>query len=664
MRIRGRSGIAVFLCVSSLLLLSVSPVIDVPEEVSAQTSDGPAPAGDEDEWHSFHKDLANSGAANCDGPMNDNTAWINQFPGRSSGSISYGDRVIFRPAGFFGVQAINPFTGDIMWNVSHDAGQVATIPVYYEGKVYFGTNWGDGTYYAVNASDGSILWTQTIGDEYTAGTVIVDGIVYVPLVYDQIVAMDALTGEIIWDREVQSSLHATPAYESGILYTGHYRMQAVNASTGDIIWTGPLSRVSSSVLLVGDTVCGHGHGYVMCLNKTDGVEVWLTDVGTTDAWSAIESTPAVLGDRLFVGTQDGWLYALDRNDGSILWELTNGNLSGSSFLASPVTALNDVVYFMNDDLYAVDPLSGDIIWSVTGFCPGITRSSPALVDGVLYAHCSQERRIWAFGDAAPAPPVMLDAQLAGPVLEDVVVTWQRSLDDGGGADDVNYYSVYVSNSFEGPYMNTDLIVATGLETYEWTCSGCGEGDPGDHFFYVKAGDSRTYVASPNKVGKFTRPLLPGWNLVSVPLVQSDASIETVLQTVEYDKAWSYDSPSGEWQWQMTFKTYRRGLWNINHTMGLWVNATEDCNLTVAGIVPAQTTIYLREGWNLLSFPSFNSSYTVADLKAELPVERVEGFDPTAPPHFLQVLQDSDMLLAGEGYWVRVSADVTWVVSNG
>ncbi|MCJ2557345.1 MAG: hypothetical protein LN415_09630, partial [Candidatus Thermoplasmatota archaeon] len=150
------------------------------------------------------------------------------------------------------------------------------------------------------------------------------------------------------------------------------------------------------------------------------------------------------------------------------------------------------------------------------------------------------------------------------------------------------------------------------------------------------------------------------NLVSVPLIQSNESIEIVLQTVEYDRAWNYDSSSQEWKWYMTSKTYRRGLWNMDHTGGMWANVKEDSNLTVAGIVPAQTTIFLYEGWNLVSVPSFNSSYTVADLKAEAGATRVEGYD-LAPPHFLRVLEDAEVLLAGFGYWVKVEADTVWIV---
>ena len=60
----------------------------------------------------------------------------------------------------------------------------------------------------------------------------------------------------------------------------------------------------------------------------------------------------------------------------------------------------------------------------------------------------------------------------------------------------------------------------------------------------------------------------------------------------------------------------------------------------------------------MSFPSFNSSYTVYDLKMDTGALRVEGYDPS-PPYHLRVLGDAEVLLAGEGYWVRVEADVEW-----
>ena len=99
---------------------------------------------------------------------------------------------------------------------------------------------------------------------------------------------------------------------------------------------------------------------------------------------------------------------------------------------------------------------------------------------------------------------------------------------------------------------------------------------------------------------------------------------------------------------------------MNHTMGVWVNVTRDSNLTMAGVVPVQTTIHLCEGWNLVSFPSFSTSYSVAVLKVEIGVTRVEGYD-SSPPYHLRVLGDGEILQVGYGYWVKVKSDADWIV---
>ena len=260
----------------------------------------------------------------------------------------------------------------------------------------------------------------------------------------------------------------------------------------------------------------------------------------------------------------------------------------------------------------------------------------------------------------PSEPIIMDSILSGPNLKDVTIFWNRSADDGAGSNSVIRYDVYESEVYMGVYSWAAGVLASGSSIYDWTCLDCGEGDPNDHFFYVEANNSVFSTPSPNKAGKFARTLAQGPNLISIPFIQSNGSISNVLQTVEYDMAWFYDSPPQQWKWYMKSKEYRRGLWDMNHIMGLWVNVTEDSNLTVAGIVPAQTTIHLYEGWNLVSLPSFNSSYTVADLKVETGATRVEGYDPT-PPYHLRVLGDAEVLLAGYGYWVKVDIDVDWIV---
>jgi hypothetical protein len=230
-------------------------------------------------------------------------------------------------------------------------------------------------------------------------------------------------------------------------------------------------------------------------------------------------------------------------------------------------------------------------------------------------------------------------------------------------DTVHIYGIWRGSTYDAKGIGYQFLgyVPKGTDFYVDNYSG--EGDPNSYFYSVDALDlAGNGAGSTIQAAKFTHPLAQGPNLVSIPLIQSNESVETVLQTVDYDKAWNYDSSSQDWRWFMKSKTYRRGLWSMDHTGAMWVNVTGDCNLTVAGVVPAQTTIHLYKGWNLISFPSFNVTYTVADLKAEVSVTKVEGYDPT-PPNHLRALGDAEVLQAGYGHWVRVEADTVWTVSE-
>ncbi|TET89927.1 MAG: hypothetical protein E3J35_08430 [Methanomassiliicoccales archaeon] len=262
----------------------------------------------------------------------------------------------------------------------------------------------------------------------------------------------------------------------------------------------------------------------------------------------------------------------------------------------------------------------------------------------------------------PLPPTDLDAHLSGSGFENVTIVWNLSADDSAGKNSVVGYDIYRADTYSSNTSTYQLPDSVPKGTSEYVDADAGEGDPSDYFYIVCAVNAANDSScSTNQAAKFTRPLTNGPNLVSIPIIQSDESIETALQTVEYDKAWFYDSSSREWKWYMTSKEYRRGLWNVDHTMGIWMNVTEDSNLTAAGVVPAQTTIHLHEGWNLVSFPSFNASYSVSDMKAEIGATRVEGYD-IAPPNFLRVLGDAEVLQAGYGYWARAEAETVWVIT--
>ncbi len=154
----------------------------------------------------------------------------------------------------------------------------------------------------------------------------------------------------------------------------------------------------------------------------------------------------------------------------------------------------------------------------------------------------------------PQPARDVRAVLSGYEFENVTVIWKPSLDESLGL--VLEYHVYRGEDYN---MSGEIYQRTGSVpngTHLFTDHLAGEGDLSTYFYTICVESIRgTSTCSHNQAGKFTRHLSPGPNLVSIPLIQSNESIERVLQTVGYDKAWYYDSSSQEWKWYMMYKKY-------------------------------------------------------------------------------------------------------------
>src|SRR3954468_23793569 len=77
---------------------------------------------------------------------------------------------------------------------------------------------------------------------------------------------------------------------------------------------------------------------------------------------AVRSSPAVTHERVFVGSGDGYLYALERATGRIVWRFQAGSRVG----ASPAVAGGLVVAAtIGGRIFAVDQAAGKLRWSLT-----------------------------------------------------------------------------------------------------------------------------------------------------------------------------------------------------------------------------------------------------------------------------------------------------------
>lgn len=261
------------------------------------------------------------------------------------------------------------------------------------------------------------------------------------------------------------------------------------------------------------------------------------------------------------------------------------------------------------------------------------------------------------------PPSLESVTLSGQSLENLTLIWSPSPDEA--EFNITEYRIYRTNgTYDRLLLGYQLVGTIPLGTNAYNDAGAGLGDNQNYFYGVCAiTDTNLSTCAVLQGGKFIRPLGPGFQLISVPLLQSDYGIESVLQTVVFERAWSYDSKEESWLSYMKSKTYLGSLLDLGTTDGLWVEVSAPCDYVIAGIVPLYTTIELSTGWNLIGVPSFLGNITVSQLKAETPTLRVEGYSSLNPPSYLKVLADSDRLFLGFGYWVYLNQAALWTITN-
>ncbi len=263
----------------------------------------------------------------------------------------------------------------------------------------------------------------------------------------------------------------------------------------------------------------------------------------------------------------------------------------------------------------------------------------------------------------PLPPSNVDASLEGTSLENVNVTWTLSLDDGQGDDDIDHYAVYAGSTYDKTAESYAFLGTVPSGTDYFIHALAGNGNPDSYFYAVLANETfGNAKRADNQAGKFARSLSVGVNLLSNPLSVADYAVESVLQTVVYDRVWQYD-PLAMYPWTKvdTTKPYG-GSFDTTNEKAFWVRVTSASIYAVAGKVPDMVTVNLKAGWNLVGYPSLIPR-DVAETLMGIGFSRIEGYEGAALPYNLKRLSDWDYLYAGQGYWIFASMDTTWDLAN-
>ncbi len=247
------------------------------------------------------------------------------------GSEIYSSPTIYDGKVYFGTDnynlyALNIYDGSLAW-IYHTFFLIRGSPSVAEGKVVVGSL--DGRIYVVDAETGLYNWHVQTGDWIFSTPAINSVLVYITSWDNHIYAFDLDTGREIWKYAIGNVIYSSPVVKDDIVYFGGYdnKVYALDAYYGSVVWSYDVDYpISVSPSTDGDYVyISNANGILYALKN--GEEVWSVQLnGRFVRYTKV----IIVGDKLFVGSSDNYIYALDKTDGSVLWSyMLNGGIRES-----------------------------------------------------------------------------------------------------------------------------------------------------------------------------------------------------------------------------------------------------------------------------------------------------------------------------------------------
>lgn len=263
-------------------------------------------------------------------------------------------------------------------------------PSVWNGSVYFGS--GDGNIYALDASSGALKWKFHTGDVVHASPAIADGTIFIGSWDTYFYALEAATGKAKWrfktgedpDIHNQIGIQSSAAIADGTVYFGcrDSNLYALDARTGAKKWV----YNNKGSWVIGSPAVKEGKLYFA---TSDSGLFHAVDARTgADLFSLsfkwpMFSSPAVAGNMVYIGSDEGKLFAVDLVDRKLVWTFQ----TESSRKNGP--ALTDKEGKPNYSVAMPSMFYDDIVAGVQRmFTVGAILSSPAVANDTVFVGSS------------------------------------------------------------------------------------------------------------------------------------------------------------------------------------------------------------------------------------------------------------------------------------
>ena len=197
----------------------------------------------------------------------------------------------------------------------------------------------------------AIQWSVALTTAVATAPVSEGDRIFLALRSAHLVARDVTDGRELW--RIPKNVTSGFAADGGLLFVASGdAIEALKTADGMSVWTVPRVTTAVPLLAAGGFVFAVTTTEIVAIRATDGAIAWRHAAG------GVRHAPAVDGDRVYLGAEDGRIVALDLATGSVRWE---------KFVEGGVTALTayrGLVYAGAGDkhLYCLDARNGAVKW--------------------------------------------------------------------------------------------------------------------------------------------------------------------------------------------------------------------------------------------------------------------------------------------------------------
>ncbi len=282
------------------------------------------------------------------------------------------------------VTAFDAASGRQIWRTEtmpeNDSGtNVGGGIAFDSGTLYAAT--GRAQALALDPATGAINWRATLDGAARAAPTIAEGRLFIPLLGDRLVALQATDGKRQWSYQATEAQTAvlglpSPAYADGLVVAGFGSgdLVALRGATGAVIWADSLASargrnaIADLSAIRGMPVIQDGRvyavglgGLMLALDLRSGRRLWERDVSSTE-------TPCVAGDWIYVISTEAQVAALNRVDGSVAWVTQLQKFENEEkqrdlirWMGPTLAADRLVVASSSNQALAVSPYTGQIL---------------------------------------------------------------------------------------------------------------------------------------------------------------------------------------------------------------------------------------------------------------------------------------------------------------